>query len=418
MARRTLIRPDLLIDGTGRTPVADTAAVVEGDRIVAVGPAESIGSTDDVMVTGGALIPGLIDAHVHLFPSAPGSAGRFLTFGVTTVRDTGGPLDELVRLRNAVHNGSIIGPRVFFAGVVDRPPPIHDAVRPVDSVTDIRQEIVRMAQAGAIAVKFYINTDFELAATVIACANEYGLPTIAHLGRTGATEAVNLGIYGLEHAYATALRDIAPPDYQDRASDPQIHHPSSLEMYRILAAADPHGTDAVALARLLSDRGVYLTATLVAFERLTLVDDLESVHDDQADDRHPRPNTAMFPQRTTEELHMMRRGFRTALEFTGEVHRAGGKLLVGSDNFVPILEPGKSLHRELELLVEAGLTPMEALVAATHGNAEAMGLGADLGTIEPGKYADMVVLRTNPLDNISSSRDIRHVIQNGNLVNR
>jgi imidazolonepropionase-like amidohydrolase len=116
------------------------------------------------------------------------------------------------------------------------------------------------------------------------------------------------------------------------------------------------------------------------------------------------------------DFDLARRAFAVSLAFTGEVRRAGGKLLVGSDAPNPFVVPGASLHRELELLVTAGMSPMEALVAATRGNAEALGLGRDLGTLAPGKLADVLLLSANPLEDIASIRQVRLVLQAGKVV--
>ena len=121
---------------------------------------------------------------------------------------------------------------------------------------------------------------------------------------------------------------------------------------------------------------------------------------------------------SAEDFELARRAFAVGLAFTAEVRRAGGRLLVGSDAPNPFVVPGASLHRELELLVSAGMSAMDVLVSATRGNAEALGLGTDLGTLEPGKLADVVLLDGNPLDDIANSQRIQLVLQGGQVVAR
>ncbi len=192
--------------------------------------------------------------------------------------------------------------------------------------------------------------------------------------------------------------------------------------HRGFASIDPAGIAARAFARLLADRDVYLTATLVAHNQLTRMNDPEVT---EASHGQPVPEPVqrfwaamagdMTGQWTPSDYDVARRGFEVALRFTNEMRSAGVKLLVGTDSPVPYLLPGESLHGELELLVRAGMTPMAALVAATGGNAETLRLD-DVGTLEPGKLADLVVIGSNVMDDIRHSRDVRMVFQGGKQV--
>jgi hypothetical protein len=177
------------------------------------------------------------------------------------------------------------------------------------------------------------------------------------------------------------------------------------------------------LARQFADAGVFLDPTLVVIERLARITD---------PDVTSAPGVMEMPDSirsgwearaagrrdnwSAQDFDLAQRAFGVSLAFAGEVRRAGGKLLVGSDAPNPFVVPGASLHRELELLARVGLSPMEVLVAVTRCNAEALGLDHDLGTLAPGKLADVVLLDANPLEHIANSQNVRLVLQDGKVV--
>ena len=334
----------------------------------------------------------------------------------------------MVEWRTAQQNRTRKGPRFLFCGpIIDLAPPVHPAVTAIVDSAEWAQAIVdEIAAAGAWGIKIYAQIPPELTQTIIARAKEHGLPAIGDLSATRASEAINVGIYGLEHA-SVAYPDVVPVDRQ--AGFDFFHkHGAALwrrEWNRGMAEVDATGPRAQQLARQFADAGVFLDATLVVIERLARITD---------PDVTAAPGVAEMPESiragweacaagrrdnwSAQDFELARSAFAVSLAFTAEVRRAGGKLLVGSDAPNPFVVPGASLHRELELLVTAGMSPMEVLVAATRGNAEALGLSHDLGTLTPGKIADVVLLEANPLDDIANSRRVALVIQAGEIVAR
>jgi hypothetical protein len=427
--RPTLIRGGLLIDGTGAGPLPESAVLMREGRIVAIGAADALGQPDDADVIdarGMVVLPGLIDAHVHLMHESEHTAPMYLAAGVTTVRDTGGALAALVEWRAAQQSGARKGPRLLFCGpIIDLAPPVHPAVTAiVDSAESAQATVDEIAAAGAWGIKIYAQIPPELLRVITARARRHGLPAIGDLSATRASEAITAGIYGLEHA-SVAYQDLVPAERQ--AGFDYFHrHGAALwrkEWNRGMAEVDATGPMAQQLARQFADTGVYLDPTLVVMERLARLTDPEVIE---------APGVAQMPESiragwqaraagrrdnwSASDFELAQRAFEVGLAFAAQVRRAGGTLLVGSDAPNPGVVPGASLHRELELLITAGMSPMEVLVGATRGNAEALGLGNDLGTLAPGKLADVVLLDANPLEDIANSRRVRLVLQGGEVV--
>lgn len=424
-----LFRGATVIDGTGAAPRPGTSLLIRGDRIVAVGPDAEFGEQPDAEVIdarGLTMIPGLIDCHVHIGHAPEAMAPLYPRFGVTTVRDTGGNLEQLVVLRARLATGTLAGPRLFFCGpLFDTPPVVWDGITvAVDSAEDVVAAMPAVAAAGSVAAKIYIGVRPPLVAAIVRIAREHGLPATGDLGATSATEAITAGIAGLEHA-SSAYLDLVSPEGQAAMSLFHEQGPAvwRREWNRGLAAADGAGSEAQRLAELIAARDIAFDPTLIVLDCLGHLTEPRVID---------APETALVPgelrgewrarsdgRRThwsDDDFAVSHRAFETMRAFTSTAHRAGARLLVGSDAPNPFVVPGASLHRELELLVEAGLAPLEVLRLATQGNATALGVQNDLGTLTPGKKADLVLLEADPMADIRNTRRILLVIQNGVVV--
>lgn len=418
----TVIRGATVIDGTGRPPIKDAVVVMEGDKIRAVGSKRTVRLPRGARVidaSGKYVLPGLIDMHVHY---REWHGELFLAHGVTAIKDLGNPVEWISEVSKMQSQGRLRAPKIFYVGNnIDASPPEGDHHVGISSQRDAERVVSLLSRFGVVAIKVRHKTKPETLGWVTTAAHAYGLPVTGHLSATNATEAATGAIDGLEHASGVAQAAAQSPD-QIAASAKGIR--VFLDDLRGFARMTEDGE--AALIKLLVEKRVTLIPTLGVRERAVLDDYRPVVAED---DRYGRDQAlAYVPQQvrkdwsepvldkmirqsfTSEELQTMRDGCRRLERFLVRFRRAGGVVVAGSDNLNGVA--GLTLHREVESLVLAGLTTMEALLSATRDAAVFLKRG-DLGTIEAGKAADVLILGGNPLDDIRNLRKIEKVFQNG-----
>jgi imidazolonepropionase-like amidohydrolase len=409
-----------LIDGSGGEPIKDALVLVQGGHIQAVARVNEIPVPRGARVVnliGKTIIPGLIDSHAHVERWA---AERYVAWGVTTVRDLGASsTDTAVAIKNDFDLGSVLGPRMLTSGaMIDGPSPTYPTATAVRTAAEVRRAVDLRAVAGADHVKIYTKFTADLLKPLLDEATTLRLPIAAHLGKIDALTAGRAGVASLEHmsgVVAAASRDPGP---YFRAHDQFLRGWTTEEMgWAALDSASLART-----ARALAATRVAIVPTLVVHEMLSRLDNptllsrpgMEDVPASAASVR----DVAGLLRRTgwrTSELQAFRRSRARQNQFVREFKRAGGLIAAGSDAANQLLVPGLSLHEELSLLVAAGLTPVEALTAATRKGAEL--LRADsLGRISAGKVADLIVLDANPAANIAATRRIAWVMLRGRIL--
>ena len=383
-------------------------------------------------------MPGYMDMHTHCHttmavdflsqfgPRIEGSAHRdwflrlFLAFGVTTVRDVGN-FSEILDMKRVYSDGGS-APAIFAAGeLLEGPEPLWPLSRKVADEESAREEVRRQKDMGADWVKLYAGLDSACAEAAIREAHSVGLRVAGHIGRTTARQAARAGIDTLEHA--TTLADEEFLSREDRASLPgKPGGKYQRDRFRqTWAKADLESEAAMDLVDALGSAGTAICPTLVVHEN-TMVGPSESFQD-FAFDHVPRQWLETWEGRMRifkppgEQLPNTEMTFKKALGMVSLLHSHGIRILGGTDAALwnPYVVPGASLHRELELLVAAGLSNQQALESVTCVAAEELGAQNRLGTVEEGKRADLVLLGSNPLEDISSTREIKFVISKGRV---
>jgi imidazolonepropionase-like amidohydrolase len=409
-----------LIDGSGGEPVKDAIVLIRDRHIEAVARVNEIPVPRGARVVnliGKTIIPGLIDAHAHVERWA---AERYLAWGVTTVRDLGASsTDSSIALKNDFDLGSVWGPRMFTSGaMIDGAPPTYPAATAVRTAGEVRKAVDQRAVAGADYVKIYTKFTADLLKPLVDEATTLRLPVAAHLGKIDALTAARAGVMSLEHMAGVVQAASGNPAAYEGAHDQFLRGWTTEEMgWAALDSASVART-----ARALAATHVAIVPTLVLHEMLSRLDNPTLLS---------RPGMEDVPAAAVsvrDVAGLLRRtgwrsadfqGFRRARarqnQFVREFKRAGGLVAAGSDAANQLLVPGLSLHEEMALLVAAGLTPVEAVTAATRKAAEL--LGADsLGRVAAGKVADLVVLDANPAADIGATRRIAFVIVRGVMI--
>ena len=410
-----------IVDGTDHPPRTNSTVVIQGKKIVAITDARKKPARGTKIVdgTGKFLIPGLWnnDLHGGAYDDTKSHFSELVSYGITTVRDMGAPLDDIVRLRDATASGALVGPRLFVAGpLMEGPVPIQmPLIVDLFSETQAREEVRNLKQHKVDYIEVDTTLTPELYWAIADETRRQGLPLVGHIPATiSARDIVKANQTDVEHLGGRFLNvliscssdeayfnQVIGQTYEDLLIAVKEKRPASEPQFkadfdgRLLNTFDD--SKARQLFRLYAKSRVAQTPTLYVLETLW-----EANKDNDKLSDH--------------DIEFGRRIFAKDLEVVGEMKRAGVLILAGTDG--PYAQGGDALHTELELLVKAGLSPLQALQAASRDAAKAMGVSEDVGTVERGKVADLVLLDGDPLTNISNTRKIDSVILHGQLFSK
>jgi imidazolonepropionase-like amidohydrolase len=396
-----------LIDGTGDPPKPNAVIIINGNRIVAItneteyhGRYYSLINNETTRVnvlnlTGKYVIPGLFDMHAHVAGVRKNSYNQnfsetalemLLDYGVTTIRNPGGPTNESIALKHNVSEGNIEGPEIFTAGRLLNGPQIAIPFveKQISNEEEAREEVRYQAAAGVDFIKLYVGLPPNLVKAAIDEAHSQGIRVIGHLYMTSWTDAANLGIDALTHGVPVNPFLLPSGDKREQFLE---NGGGPFDHFLWLDLVDLNSTEIREMINALVENDIPVDPTLGIYEAML------------TDDGSSNPQNQLR--------------WAKVLQLTKIMYDNGVQILSGSDipNFG--LVPGASLHNELELLAQTGIKPLEVIEIATNNGAKALGIDDIVGTIQPEKQADMVVLSANPVENISNTKQIEAVMVDG-----
>src|SRR4051794_1535342 len=371
-----------IVDGTGRPAIQDGVIVVRDGKIADVGQRAAVTIPPDVplvAVDGRTIVPGLWDMHTHV--TQVEWAPVYLAAGVTTVRDMGNEFEFLVPLRDAIAAGRAIGPRILAAGLIDGGGPNAFGVYYAATAEEARHVVAKYHDAGFQQIKIYSLVTPPIVEAICAEAHRLGMTVTGHVPNGMTIEQAAAA--GMDHIAHLGIRGEAGSD----------------EVTKTIAFLRDHKTVIDPTQSWNELLGHAAGTAIAAFQPGVA--------------KIPPPLNRVFSNAGAAGIDAAtaRSRLERGLKIVKALRDAGVPVVAGTDEGIP----GHSVHREIELYVEAGFTPMEALQAATIASARAMKLDADSGTIEKGKRADLVVLNANPLDSIRNIRSARWTIHDGRV---
>lgn len=384
------IHAGLLVDGASETARRDVDIVVAEGRIRSIAPHGTqapVGRLVDASKL--TVMPGLIDTHVHLIKEFGAAFGRLcLAYGITTVRSPGNVPGDVLEEKEAIAAGRRPGPTMFVTGnILDGEQTFYEMATTVSSAAEVQRQIALARDLGYDMIKSYVHTSEPIREQIVAEAHRAGLPVSSH----EIYPAALFGSDSVEHFMAGA----SSRGYSGKVSQLNVLYDDVLQIF--------------------SQSGMTIAPTISIVSPTAELIDHDPVLEKARWQLQPvwvRNN----PMRTTMGLgelpggDVMLRNLRAGLR---RLYAAGGRIVVGTDSpFVPI---GISTHNELVQLVKGGLTPYQALRTGTVLPAELLGMADDLGTVAPGKVADLVFVDGNPLADIRDVAKVRKVMKTGRL---
>lgn len=412
--RQLAIRNVTVLSMTEAGTVAGATVVVEGDRITAVGPAADVRPPDGAEMvdgTGKFLIPGLFEMHAHLSKTRGSALGLFVSNGVTTVRDMGGDHQELAAWEREIQRGDRFGPRILLAGPylessenverMRRDPP-EERVEPI--------ERTRVPVAEPEAARRIVDSLARLEPDYLKVRTVENRSTLMALAEATASQGFDL----VGHTFGF------PPELVVTAGIDAAEH----FLYPTLDSLTR--AERMEHWRTFADSGIAVVPTLVTFTESTFLsaEELRRVVEDSLGEREPRRRLLsrylildwreQLAEASDEGRGLFRQIYGSTLRNLREMREAGVRVFPGSDVAVINVFPGSTLHDELELFADSlEMSPMEVLRSATREPAEFLGIADSVGTIEPGKVADLVLLDADPREDVARTRRIASVVLRG-----
>lgn len=406
-ANKIAIVGGTLIDGTGASPLADSVVLIENGKITSVGSKAAIkipAGFQKVDATGKTILPGLWDMHAHFEQVEWGPI--YLAAGATTVRDVGNEFEFITAVRDAVAAGRGLGPRLLLAGVVDGSGPLALGVNRVDTPPQAKMWVDKYHDANFQQMKIYSSVKLEELKVVTAEAHRLGMTVTGHIPEgLNAYQAIEAGQDQINHIQYIA----------DIMEAPLPEDASRLDRLKARGNIDLNSGESKKAIAFLVEHKIVVDPTLALMEFFTASTVKPPVSIEPGVARVAPELAAILGEASPPSRYadLQEKSFAKEVEIVGALHRAGVPIVAGTDQTVP----GYSLYREIELYAQAGFTPLEAIQAATIIPARVMGVDKEVGTVEVGKRADLILLGANPLESIHNIRTVEFVITKGTMYN-
>jgi imidazolonepropionase-like amidohydrolase len=376
-----------LIDGNGGKALPNALVLIKADKIIAVGSSKSIQipvGAEIIQGKGMSLLPGLIDSHFHIDGSED-LPSIFLQNGITSIRDPGLWIEAYDQARKSGKQN----PRLFLSGphLDGYPPAYPNDAYVVRDAAEAVQQVNEVADQGSTVIKIYFRTPPGMIKAITDAAHKRGIPVTGHLEITEAKQAIEAGLDGIEHITSFGL-SLTPKREAEKYRQGMLADNNFRKQgrYESWAGIDLNSQLVDSLTRFLVRKGTFVSPTLAIFEYQSESGSMDSIK---------------------------LKGFDQMMKFTAKLQKGGVNIVVGSHSLVPYAKKGWAYQREMELFVESGMSNAAVIHAATMVNARFFRIENQLGSIEKGKLADLIMVKGNPLEDIKVMRNIEKVMING-----
>jgi imidazolonepropionase-like amidohydrolase len=436
-----VLRGGIIIDGNGYEVISGKDLIIENRLIKSISPIGQYNYPDNSIIidlSDKYILPGFIEMHAHL--PADTSIQKevmltYLSFGVTTILNPGATFQSGLALKQKIDSNKIFGPRVFTAGKLINGSSVfdeNDLFQTVKNEEEARAEVQKQIEEGVDFIKTYAHLGSDLLKVVIDESHLQGKKVIGHLGETSWKEATESGIDIIVHsALAGPTWELVPDEYQEKFRSnylPSINWPEGYDASLFNEWADLvdyKGKKTQDLISILFKNNVTVDPNLVVFESFVYGNKIETK-------RRLRPEYAPKKWRlqwtsdinpstsswSDEDFLAVQKAWPKFLKFIRILHENGILLTAGTDLIVPWITPGIAYHRELELLVEAGISSSDVIQIATKNGASVLGVLDEIGTIEEGKIANLVILEADPIQNIANTKEVYSVMLEGKFFSK